>query len=1052
MSLATRRTLAAFALVAGALAVPSAHAALPVAAPRAGKTLTPVRIPLGVGNRDVTVMVQLAGDPVALQQASAGRKLARDEKEAIKGQLKAAQVELHGNIEKMGGKVVAEFQSAYNGIKVQIARDKLATLAILPGVIAVRPVQLVKPSNVHGIPLIGAPNVWSNPGLHGEGIKIAIIDTGIDYTHANFGGPGTVAAYTTAHANETLPADPSLFGPAAPRVKGGTDLVGDSYDADPNSPTYQPVAHPDPNPLDCDGHGSHVAGTAAGSGVTAAGKTYPGPYNMTTVASNSWTIGPGVAPKADIYAIRVFGCTGSTDVVTDAIDWAVDHEMDVISMSLGSPFGTKDDPDAVAATNAAKAGIVVVAAAGNESPNPYTVGTPGTGDGVIAVAANDPNTTFPGASLSLSVTKDTVVAINANNAPFANSTVWPIAVLRESYPGGAIGLGCTQAEYAAYPGFPASLVGKVIVTLRGTCSRVARAIYAQQNGAAAALMINTDTTYPPFEGPITSSEETGPYNVTIPFLGVQGLVTTTGTDGAKVLVNDGGNATATNTTLTNPDYLGLADFTSGGPRSADSFLKPDITAPGVSITSTLSGSGNGATTLSGTSMATPHVSGSAVLTVQAHPDWTGEDLKAAIVNTGTPSLVNGYQISLGGTGLVQPVGSTATQVVAHGDSDKFAVAVNFGFAELAADFSATKTITLDNNGTVPAMFQVSIDHASGSPHIVGLDKTTVNVPPHGSATVKVTLKVPVASAGSSTAFREVAGLVTFTPGGPGAAPAPTPTPVSASAQILHVPYYFVPRALSNVATAIGSLAGKNPSTSARVTNRNGAIAGDADFYAWGLEDNKDPGKTSNDVRAVGVQSFPADATTQLMVFAVNTFDRWSNASTNEFDIYVDVDGDGTDDYIIVGADSGATEAGDPNGIMGAYVFSTRSATVTSNFLATAPTDSSTALLPVLSSQLCLPSEPCLTAKKPRITYHAVAFDLIGGGEDDVKGSAQFNVWNSAISTGGFVTVAPNKSDSTTTIAVDTSEWKNTPAKGLMVVTFDNQSGPGEAQLIPVDVK
>ena len=164
--------------------------------------------------------------------------------------------------------------------------------------------------------------------------------------------------------------------PAAPRVKGGIDLVGDSYNADPDSATYQPIPHPDPNPLDCVhtsgsvGHGSHVAGTAAGSGVLANGTTYTGPYNATTISGNSWTVGPGVAPKADLYAVRVFGCDGSTDVTVDAIEWAVDNDMDVINMSLGSSFGTKDDPSAVATTNAAKAGVVVVTSAGNSGAEP----------------------------------------------------------------------------------------------------------------------------------------------------------------------------------------------------------------------------------------------------------------------------------------------------------------------------------------------------------------------------------------------------------------------------------------------------------------------------------------------------------------------------------------------------------------------------------------------------------------------------------------------------------------------------------------------------------
>ena len=108
-------------------------------------------------------------------------------------------------------------------------------------------------------------------------------------------------------------------------------------------------------------------------------RTYTGPYNATTISGNSWTIGPGVAPKADIYGLRVFGCEGSTDVVVDAIEWAVDHDMDVINMSLGSSFGTADDPSAVASTNAAKAGVIVVTSSGNSGPNQYIIGSPGTG-------------------------------------------------------------------------------------------------------------------------------------------------------------------------------------------------------------------------------------------------------------------------------------------------------------------------------------------------------------------------------------------------------------------------------------------------------------------------------------------------------------------------------------------------------------------------------------------------------------------------------------------------------------------------------------------------
>jgi minor extracellular serine protease Vpr len=117
--------------------------------------------------------------------------------------------------------------------------------------------------------------------------------------------------------------------------------------------------------------------------------------------------------------------------------------------------------------------------------------------------------------------------------------------------------------------------------------------------------------------------------------------------------------------------------------------------------------------------------------------------------------------------------------------------------------------------------------------------------------------------------------------------------------------------------------------------------------------------------------------------------------------------------------------------------------------ATAPTDRSIAELVVLSSQLCRAGERCLNAAHPRITYPAVSFDLLNGGSLEVPGSAKFNVWSSAISQGAFAVVAPDGSDSSNTIAINSAEWALTPAKGLMIVTLDNQSGESEAQLIDV---
>jgi minor extracellular serine protease Vpr len=1054
------RAAAGLALLSfGILGSSNSGAVRPEAVGDGSSLVTPVWTPLGISKAPVTVVVQLAGDSVAEQQANAGRRLDRDEKERIKGQLRSQHEGMRGSIEGLGGTVVANYRAAYNGIKVRIAGDRVKELAALPGVVAVRPLQLMKPDNVRGIPLIGTPAVWQNLGLHGEGVKIAIIDTGIDYTHANFGGPGTVAAFEAAAATSTAPADPALFGPAAPRIKGGTDLVGDDYDAAAPAGSPKLVPHPDPNPLDCNGHGSHVAGTAAGSGITSAGTTYTGPYNAATLATPAnFRVGPGVAPKADLYAVRVFGCEGSTDVVVGAIDWAVDNDMDVINMSLGSVFGSKDDPSAVASTNAARAGVIVVASAGNSGPNPYITGSPATAEGAISVAANDPYPTFPGATLTFTGT--TIPAVNANEFALPSSATFSIKVIQNNQATAEDeSIGCSVGAFG--PPLPPNTIA---VVNRGVCARVAKAIFGQQAGAAAVVMVNNAPDFPPVEGPITSNPDDGvPFNVTIPFLGVKGPATTASSDGAKLRAASG-SITVVAGPVTNPNFTGFASFSSGGPRIGDSGLKPDITAPGVSIVSTAIGTGNGAATISGTSMASPHVAGVAALTRQAHPDWRVGDIKAAIVNTGRPSGVFGYKARVGGTGLVQPASSTATQVVARTEGQRLGASLNFGFKELRDNFHRTKDISLRNQGSSDAIFNVAQTGASGSPHSVSLGRTSVRVPAHGAAEVRVTLDVAAATAGNSATFRDVAGFIEF-------------TPASASDNggvALRVPYYFVPRAKADVDTRIGKLAGTNPSTVATVTNKHGAIAGNADFYAWGIfdtristdeegEDGDHTGKPSNDVRAIGVQSFPfpsgADPNRQLLVFAVNTYNRWSNASTNEFDIFVDVDNDGIDDYVVVGVDQGAVQLGAFNGVMGSFVFSTRSPGASIAFFADAPTDSSTVLLPVLSSQLCrtfadpTKNEPCLSkTSNPRLSYHAESFDLLNGGSKVVAGSAKYNAWSSSISQGGFVTVAPGATDATTVISVNSAESNLTPALGVMVVTSDNKSGADEAQLIRVGPK
>jgi minor extracellular serine protease Vpr len=976
-------------------------------------------VPLAIDQTPMTVVAMLSGPSVSDLQEVSARKLTRAEKDVVKSQRIAEQAGPRVNIAAAGGKVIGSFQSALNGLKVRIPRGQVEALRRIPGVVDVRPVATYTHENFIGVQRIQAPFAWAGAaGVHGEGIKVAIIDTGIDYTHANFGGPGTTDAFNTAFATNTAAADPALFGPNAPKVKGGTDLVGDDYDAGATGDAATPV--PDSNPLDCNGHGSHVAGTVGGYGVLADGTTYHGPYDQLTHSTHAFGIGPGVAPLADLYAVRVFGCTGSTNVIAEALEWAVDNDMDVVNMSLGAAFGTPDSADAVASDNATKAGVVVVAAAGNDGDFRYIMSSPGSSTKSIAAAATAAPASLPTVNLALSaVTGDaarTITGINANAAPIPAGTL-PVLVLRT---GTAVSLGCDPAEYVAQ-----GAAGKIVVVQRGTCARVARAVFGQKAGAAAVVMINNATSLPPSEGAITSNPDTGEqFVVTIPFIGVRGTAATAGSDGSRLALR---NATSAGIAVGTPIKTGTSSFSSGGPRTGDSALKPDIAAPGEAIVSTAIGTGTGSVALSGTSMATPHVAGTAALAVQAHPKWKPAAIKSAIINSGNPDELVDYQTHRAGSGLINAGAVAGTLAYAYADRD--ATTLNFGLEEFRTDLDDHHSVHVKNDAATAVTFNIGVTRQQGSPHVVTTSDAQITVPAHGDRSIDVTIKVPAATAGNSDDFRDVAGLITFTPTGSGN-----------RGFSLKVPYYLVPRVSANVSTKISRLSHKAPFGTATVTNSHGGIPATADFYAWGLEsDNAGLGRI--DLRAAGAQSFDsADGT--VVVFALNTFKSWSTSATQEFDVLVDVDADGIPDFDVFSIDLGLLSGGARTGQLVAAISDLNTGALSADFLAVAPTDASTILLPVLASSLGV------TTASPRISYTAVAFDLLSADTDSFADSAGFNVFGSAVSTGQFVSVAP---DETTflPVSINLAEFPQTPAKGFLIVTQDNKNGAAEADLVKV---
>jgi len=333
------------------------------------------------------------------------------------------------------------FDTLWNGLSIKIDPESLGKLARVPGVKALYPVirfSIPDPTVSHpdlgtALAMTGADVAQSDLGFTGDGIKVAVMDTGIDYHHPDLGG---------------------CFGDGC-RVAFGWDFVGDDYNADPSSASYNPIPNPDPDPDDCQGHGTHVSGIVGANGVVI-----------------------GVAPGVTFGAYRVFGCNGSTDadIMIAAMERALADDMDVLNMSIGSSFQWPQYPTAQASDRMVNQGMVVVASIGNSGTSgTYAAGAPGVGKKVIGVASFDNTHSFQ-PYFEVNATK-----ISYNDMSFALAT--PTAGTEEVV---FVGRGCTiDLPYLANP------AGKVALIERGACSFGEKAANALAAGATAAVVHNS---------------------------------------------------------------------------------------------------------------------------------------------------------------------------------------------------------------------------------------------------------------------------------------------------------------------------------------------------------------------------------------------------------------------------------------------------------------------------------------------------------------------------------------------------------------------------------
>ncbi len=808
------------------------------------------------------------------------------------------------------------------GVVVQADAAKVRELAQRADVKSVRTVVPKTRQNSSAVQLTNTLKAWQEYGKLGDDTRIGIIDTGIDYTHSDFAGPGTIEAFA---AIDPTKVDASYF-PTA-KVVGGYDFVGNTYDGSSKDPALN-TPKPDPNPLDCNGHGSHVAGTAAGFGVNADGSTFKGDYTkLTPDALKAMRIGPGTAPKALLYALKVFGCDGSTNVTAQALDWALDPDgdgdfsdhLDVVNLSLGQDYGSPDDPDSLFVRKLNASGVLTVFSAGNGGDLYDIGGSPGSTPEALTVASTRDEYVLRDA------VEVTAPAGSAGPKPGQYSQNFnyegkdvaaPVVAMTDA----ANKDGCLPFSAAD----KAAVAGKMVwlewddndATRR--CGSAGRSNNATAAGAVGALFTSN---LEHFNAGIAG-------NAAIPVLQLTGSATaalrpalTAGT----LVVRQAGDLRTSLPTYDASITDTPSSFTSRGVRGP--VVKPDVAAPGDTIASALVGSGNKTRVNSGTSMAAPHIAGIAALVRQVHPDWTPEEVKAAVMNSaGSDVKANGktYAPNRVGAGRVDGKAAVENQVLAYVQDDPGAVSASFGVVEVSQPVSKTKTVKVVNKSTKWVDYTVGYEALTQIPGVrYDLSAKTVRLSPRGIARVTVTLKIDDPAALRKTVdptieanhlgvprqfLADASGRVVL-------------TPTSGSAVSLRVPVYSAPKPVSdiNVPSSV-RVPGSSGQTVLNLTGRGvnqGAYKSLVSVLELQASSPQLPecrrNVTTNcvlnntakggDLRYVGAASTAPLAKAQgtpenaMLAFGVATWGNWYSLGNNTIPfIDIDTNGDGAFDY------------------------------------------------------------------------------------------------------------------------------------------------------------
>jgi minor extracellular serine protease Vpr len=675
-----------------------------------------------------SVIVQLKGAPLSTHSATKparGKKLDfnRNIVKSYRAQLSALRNDfkrwLQANAPR--AKITSEYDISLNAVAVKLNGTPLQTIAAAPMVERVGPNVLYHPNLSESYKIISASDAWAAAGgrsTAGAGIKIGIIDTGIDELHPFF--------------------DPTGFSypPGFPKC--------DAADSSTNTPDsncehvtpkvivakvfYNKARQQGLDAQAIQDHGTHVAGDAAGvTGQTAVVNSVS-IDDMSGIAPGAWLGNYNVFP-GDVLGAR------SEDIL-NAVDAAVADGMDILNLSLGGGYRGNNDLLAMGLDNAVDAGVVVAVAGGNSGPGAGTLDSPGRARKVITVGSST-NQHFVGQPFTYPATGGTTIGAAVGDF--------------DPLPEGSFELFDTHSDGCASVASGAS--GKLAIIDRGTCTFSQKVANAKAAGAVGVVIINN------VAGDPTAMARTAGFDDDLP------AVMIGKNEGAALRASGATTASAEATfeEFITPNKDILAGSSGQGPTAVDFAVKPDLTSVGVNVLSsttcvgkpeTCPDDGTGWAFFSGTSMATPHIAGSAAVLLDLNSSWSPAQIKSALVNH-ADLVVKDASTGLHDIGpTAQGAGRENLSVAAEATTWLDPVSASFGRVTVGHPTSATTTLFNPTGsaqtfavsvtkftpstfgGTVPLIWNAGTLTA-GDPRITV--PASVTVPANGSTTLTVSV-------------------------------------------------------------------------------------------------------------------------------------------------------------------------------------------------------------------------------------------------------------------------------------------------------------------------